>query len=249
VVGFALVCFALAVRPLHSQERAAGPQGGSYASIARLPDWSGTWEMLPDPNYRGGGNPFIEGAAPLRPELRDRVQQQRQRLDEIGFPYQDRRCIVSGTPSVMYSPNPFEFLFTPRRVTIALENQRETRRIYTNGATHLSPDPSYEGDSVGHWEHDTLVVETINLRPDNLGVPGVVSPRQPYRITERMHILRSGQLEIATTIYDDELYTSPFTIVRHYARRPWRIMEDVCENPRDQLDPNGNPIIDLTPPK
>ena len=69
---------------------------------------------------------------------------------------------------------PGEFLFTPGKVTVAIEAYSQMRRIFTDGRKHPDdPDPTYQGNSIGHWEGDTLVVDTVGFIPDSLIAPGV----------------------------------------------------------------------------
>src|SRR5262249_21322229 len=71
-------------------------------------------------------------------------------------------CLPPGTPGIMTQPYPYEFLITPGQVTIISEAYTQVRRIYTDGRPLPGdPDPTFYGTSVGHWENDTLVAETV----------------------------------------------------------------------------------------
>jgi hypothetical protein len=121
----------------------------------------------------------------------------------------------------MLQPYPLEFLFTPGRVTIAIETYSVVRRIHTDGrALPADPDPSYQGSSIGHWQGDTLVVETIGvLRKRACSVMG----QRRLRITERMRLVAPDVPEIrprATTA----VFTGRTTAMRYQRHRDWEIM-------------------------
>jgi hypothetical protein len=110
------------------------------------------------------------------------------------------------------------------------------RRIHTDGRKHPQDlDPSWLGHSVGRWEGDTLVIDTVGTngrgRPLNGYVAGGVSsktdtaPRLPVseqlHMTERIRLVGDGQyLENEITIDDPKTYTRPFTVRRYWMRRP-----------------------------
>ena len=75
-------------------------------------------------------------------------------------------CLPPGMPGIMGQPYPMEFLLTPGQVTILIEAYNQIRHIYTDGRELPDdPDPTFHGTSVGHWEGDTLVVETVGFSP------------------------------------------------------------------------------------
>jgi hypothetical protein len=150
----------------------------------------------------------------------------------------------------MMQPYPIEFLFTPGRVTILIETYSVVRRVFTDGAQlPETPDPSYQGSSVGHWEGDTLVVETIGILPETSPLTGILGHSDKMRVTERIHLADPETLEIKTTVEDPAVFVEPYTTTMNYARhRDWKIMEYVCaQNNRDFVDENGKAGIRLDP--
>ena len=115
------------------------------------------------------------------------------------FPVIDH-CFPTGMPSYMLiTHNAFELLVTPGRVTLLGEGDgNRLRRIYTDGRPHpADPDPSFHGHSIGHWEGQTLVVDTIALLPqvylavnEAVGVPN----NGDMHIVERIHLLDAETL-------------------------------------------------------
>jgi hypothetical protein len=216
---------------------AAGPidRKAAYEAIMRLPDLDeGVWNI----DWQAKSRP-----AKPQPQLTPEYQAKLDARHKAGLQNESANCIPPGMPTIMGWPYPFEFLYSPGRVTIAIESDSQVRRIYTDGRGHpADPDPAYNGDSIGHWEGDTLVVDTVALNPDTEIAPGVGHSDQA-RITERIHKIGPDLLEIVTTVRDPKVLTQPWTTTMHYVRhRDWTIKEYVCEqNNHDSVDDAGHP--------
>jgi len=234
-------------------QQLSGPQGESYASIATLPDWSGVW-VRPFADFAAEGamenEPGSATAPPLTPAGTAQRAAARERVlsgaRAPGEPVvRTTSCgAPGGMPHVMRFAFGIEFLFTPGRVTMLLEAGPMVRRIYTDGRPHkVDPDPTYAGDSIGHWEGDTLVVDTVwltSLAPLTAGVTG--SGRT--RITERIRRVDATHLRIDTVVEDPVMLRTPWRSSRVYERSDAGHFERYCDNNRDGDD--GEP--DLTPP-
>jgi hypothetical protein len=222
-----------------------GPQGDSWTSIAKLPDWSGVWEL----DYRAGGGPRVPPAAPhLTAESAAKLAAY-QAAQKRGEQEQSEtaNCVPPGMPGVMTQPYPVEFLFTPGKVTVAIEAYSQMRRIFTDGRSHPEdPDPTFQGHSIGHWEGDTLVVDTVAVLPSTLIAPGI-GHSDDMRIEERIHRLSADVLQISTTITDPKVLADPWTVTRSYRRHPeWDIKEYICtQNNRDSADAQGRAGINI----
>jgi len=151
-------------------------------------------------------------------------------------------CKWPGMPTIMTYPYPFEILHNPGRITLLFEADSQVRRIWLNRSKHLDVDdldPSYNGDSIGRWEGNTLVVETIGFNTDGKvrGMPH----SEDMRIVERIRYLKPGVIEDEITVHDPKAYTKPVVIKAQYSRRDdWRVREYSCnENNRDAPDANG----------
>src|SRR5581483_11507581 len=123
--------------------------------IAKLPDWSGVWEL----DWQGGGGGRNAAPPKLTPEYAARAEKYREEQKHGEHQQTDTaNCVPPGMPQIMTQPYPVEFLFTPGKVTVAIEAYSQMRRIFTDGRKlPEDPDPSFQGYSVGHWEGDTLV--------------------------------------------------------------------------------------------
>jgi hypothetical protein len=246
-----VIC-ALTAATTDGAPQAHGPQGDSYESIARLPDWSGVW-VIPFQAFSDEGRRLNEPGSALAPQLTAAAAAQREaarrRLLErnaaVGQPAERvTACSPAGMPGVMRFAFGVELLFTPGRVTMLLEQGSLIRRIYTDGRSHRpDPDPTYAGDSVGHWEGDTLVVDTAGLNPRAQIIPGVsVSDRT--RIIERIRLIDRTRLRIDTVVDDPVVLLKPWTLSRVYERSTAGSFERYCDNNRDADDREP----DLTPP-
>jgi hypothetical protein len=219
------------------------PQGDTWASIAKLPDWGGLWE----PSFGGGrGNARAELTPPYAAKLK--AYQQERASGEI----QDTpsaNCVPPGLPGVMTQPYPIEFLFTPGKVTILIEAYSQWRQIFTDGRPHPEdPDPTFNGHSIGHWEGDTLVVDSVGFSPEiPLGGQYGMEHSDKMRIVERMRETSPDALEIETTIYDPIALEKPWTTKRTYGRhKDWTLAEYQCqENNRNYTTAEGKAGVDL----
>jgi len=222
--------------------------GGTWASIAKLPDWSGVWDPALGRPRPGDAPPAPPKLTPAYAAQYAAFQEKNRKTPGLNFVTEVANCVPAGLPGSMLQPYPIEFLFTPGRVTVIIETYSVVRRIYTDGRPlPADPDPSYQGSSIGRWEGDTLVVETTGILPKTSVLGGVLGHGEQLRITERMRLIEPDLLEIKTTREDPTMFIEPYTTTARYQRhRDWEIMEYVCaQNNRDQLDEHGNASIDL----
>jgi hypothetical protein len=121
-------------------------------------------------------------------------------------------------------------------VTILYEMPRMTRRIRLDSEHPSDLEPSYVGDSIGHWEGNTLVVDSVGFNGyAELDARGQPTSSQLHTV-ERFTLTDDGRIEIEVTITDPEYYSEPFTIKRSWrrseARHPFEY--DCMENPRSE---------------
>lgn len=150
----------------------------------------------------------------------------------------------------MTQPYPMEFLLTPGKLTIVIEAYTQVRHIYTDGRQlPTDPDPKFFGTSVGRWEGDTLVVETVGFTPQ-ITITAGVSPSEKMRIVERFRLADPDNMSIETTITDPIVLAAPYTTNSNLRRhREWTITEYICqENNRNSVDSTGKAGIDLSLP-
>ncbi len=189
---------------------------------------------------RGPSSTTAPAAPPLTPaylEIYERMRAAAAQIAEGAEP-----CEWPGMPTIMTYPYPFEALVTPGRITFIFEVESQVRRIFLDRRTHLDPDdldPSYNGDSIGHWEGKTLVIDTIgfNTRRPVRGLPH----SEQMHIVERITPIDQNTIRNEITITDPLAFTQPLVMNVQYSRRPdWRIREYSCtENNRDAPDASG----------
>jgi hypothetical protein len=187
---------------------------------------------------RGGGMQLTPKAEALRAAYR---------APEDG---ETANCLPPGMPGIMTQPYPMEFLLTPGKVTIIIEAYTQVRHIYTDGRPlPADPNPEFHGTSIGRWENDTLVVDTIGFSPLTR-ITGGVPPSDKMRIVERFRLTAPDTMSIETTITDPENLAAPYTTTSTLRRhRDWTITEYICEeNNRNSVDAKGKAGIDLTVP-
>jgi hypothetical protein len=222
------------------------PTPADWTAIAKLPDFTGVWEATFGGGGRGRG--ARASAVPAGPQLTAQAAAKRKQLQsEAREDNQTANCLPPGMPGIMGQPYPMEFLLTPGLVTIVIEAYTQVRHIYTDGRPlPADPDLKFHGTSVGRWEGDTLVVETIGFSPLT-ELAANVPHGDTMKIVERFRLTDHDTMSIETTITDPDVLTAPYTTTRTLKRhRNWTISEYVCqENNRNFVDQSGKAGINL----
>ena len=156
-------------------------------------------------------------------------------------------CKPWGIPAVMQSGGPFIIYQTRSEVIVVEESERLMRHIYLNVPHSENPKPSYYGESVGHYEGDTLVIDTIGFNAKTF----VDFFRTPH--TEQMHVMErwrlidnGEQLEILFTVADPGTFYQPWQVMRRLGRSDSPLGENICREGSFQIIDYGVPI-DETP--
>ena len=179
-------------------------------------------------------------------EARSRLVQTGQETSPGAVPRQNfENCLPTGMPNVMRYAFAIEFVLTPGRVTILHELDSQVRRIYTDGRAHArDPELSYAGESIGHWEGETLVVHTTAISPKAELLAGLRGSGRT-QVTERIRLRDRTHLQIDTVVEDPLALTAPWRFSRVYERIAPRFFENHCQD--NNRDVNGDEP-DLTPP-
>ena len=217
---------------------------GQYAQLDKLPDWGGAW-------FRGFSMPAPGSAPPAQPKLKGKYKKgyeayMAEAAANNGMVKSTTpTCQAPGMPIFMQIPQyPYEFLFTPGRITINQEAWTQTRRIWTDGRKHpVDPDPSFFGHSTAYWEGEALVIDTIGIN-DSLDIGQGMKHSDKLHISERIY-LKPGDPDtlIAELILNDpEALEEPFSTSFFYKRdRYGDLIEFQCaENNRNKVDAEGN---------
>jgi hypothetical protein len=228
------------------------------SSPASHPDFTGVWVAVGTFENPAGPPPWSNTLWPSQPPFTPWGEAESRRLGDIDNVVP---CQPGGPIFAMWELGlfPLEVLEAPGRIVIKPENSALPRRIYTDGRGHpLDLDPSWMGHSIGRWEGDVLVVDTIGTNGKTRAINGVGSnagvssddanPRLPVsdqlHLVERFRLVADGEiLEDAMTITDPKTYTAPLTIKHYWQRRPdIDVIEYFCgENPRpdDEVNVSG----------
>lgn len=214
------------------------------AAFAAPPDLSGMWALQPDGKavaaLNGVGD--FQKTAPFTPAARAKLEEYHSLVDPTGDS-PGAHCVPGGMPISIFLGGgyPVEFVQRPEQLTIIYETHNEVRRVFLD-KRRINPDevlPSRGGISFGHWEGNTLVVETTGLK-ESIDQPTAHS--ENARIIERYTpFTEKGlkRLKVEVTIDDPAFYTSRPTITRTYTQlQGSRMLDYDCTEPdwEDHLD-------------
>ncbi|MGZ3255840.1 MAG: hypothetical protein ACXU68_03605 [Croceibacterium sp.] len=207
-----------------------------YAALAKLPDLSGIWY----PDWAA-----LFGARGIQPQLtpaaKAKLDAYNAKYKEHGPPlYAQAACLPPGMPGIMGQPFPIDISYQPGRITIYAEAYEQPRWIYTDGRKLPDdPDPFFNGTSVGHWEGDTLVVETVGFSPETTIAPGI-GHSDKMKIVERFYLVNPKLMIDEMTITDPEVLAAPYVTRQPYKPDDHPLREYVCaENNRLKASENG----------
>ena len=150
------------------------------------------------------------------------------------------KCILPGVPRVNTSPYPFQIVQLPDKVIFLYEYMHNFRVIYTDGRAHNKNwEPTLLGYSVGRWDGDTLVIDTVNLTDRTWLDDHGNRHSDALHVIERWRRVSANQLSYEETIDDPKFYTKPWTVgwLMPLAPKDWVIMEYACtDNNKDMTD-------------
>jgi hypothetical protein len=210
---------------------AAGLCLAAAPATAAAPPISGFWSLE-------------RSSAPARPALTAWARAEARKTKSRGDVDldEDRWCVFQGLPYVMDHAGPLDIIQSPTELVIVTERQSLPRHLYTNRKTHPDADVydnTIVGDTVGHWEGDTFVAETVYL---SRGVGPAGIPRTgTSRLAERFH-LAGDTLTVASTWTDQKALTAPYAYTLTYRRLPssYTPVEHYC-------DPRNNGVGHAAP--
>jgi hypothetical protein len=219
----------------------------------------GEWTPLPgsprpvtqDPAHRYvpnnvGGQPTFRIADINNPNLTQFAKDSLRRSNDgvlAGKPMWSRsaRCWATGVPAFLLIPaQPMFFVQTPHQVTMIAQHDNDVRRIYLNVPHSTNLRPSWYGESVGHYEGDTLVIDTIGLNDktflDNFRTPH----SEKLHVVERVRLVEDGKfLEAEVLIDDPAIFLKPLHVTKRSRRveaklAEWRCAAGEMSNPFTQ---------------
>ena len=224
VVVLGLVLSALwPVLPVWAE--AAGKAAGVYARYPFAPvDLSGVWALSPKQGRTFDPDAGMDQQPPLNAQWLAEWKKTRAR-QRAGMRVWDplSRCLPPGMPRTMSGSYPMEILMNPGRVTVLTELYNETRRIWTDGRKHPPADEleyTFVGDSVGHWEGEELVIDTVGVRAESVLDVMFVPHSDQVHLTEHVRKKNANELDWTITMEDPLVYAKPWTVTRIFVRAP-----------------------------
>ena len=219
------------------------------AQAQPLPDWKGFWigEGLaaeisgfpgPDANYK-----MLTRDTPWNAEGHAR-------LAAAGQRQADQKANGWGFPLMMNSGAPLQFLITPGE-TLIINVYRDVRHVYTDGRDHPAEEdrwPTTWGDSVGRWERDTLVIDTVSVRNPNRYFFSSPPLSEQAHYVERLRMTGPDRIESVMTIEDPVTLSAPWVLnlVYERARGLDRMINDDYDNDRSEVEGG---LFTIVPPE
>lgn len=219
----ALVVLGIGISPISAQVPAmkVDPNAKPLPRMSNgKPDLSGIW--LGGAGLvtgRGGRGP---GAAPaVQPPYLDSVLPKVQALAKDNEADPEVHCFMLGTPRVTTWPFPFKIIQSPKETVILYEAMRTFRDIPTDGRGHRPElDETYMGDSVGHWEGDTLVVDVTSFNDKTYIVGGGTIHSNQMHVVERYTPTTDGRIHYEAVVDDPKVL-----------KGPWKVMDGTFNHP------------------
>ena len=230
-----------------AQTNGSPPDFGSDGSawIAMNQDFidppSGPKPVTTDPKYPfvpngRGAQPTFRVADVTNPNLKPWAVEQMKKSNEAvikgGIGYTARSsCMAAGVPDFMlFIVEPVYFYQTPKEVLIIATGNNETRHIHMNVEHDPKARPTFYGDSIGHYEGDTLVIDTVKMNAktyvDNYSTPHT----EKLHVVERWKLVNDGKtLEVSFTADDPDTFNQPWGGIQRYRRvQPEPLQEEPC---------------------
>jgi hypothetical protein len=219
-----------------------------------LPDWSGVWQVKGSMAVlsRDDARMFVPGTrdfAPLKPKYETRYRADLVRAEHQGDPSSKNSLTdtntlhcFAGMPRLIATPFQYEFVVSPKETWILID--KAIRHIFTDGRGWPAADarwPLMVGRSKGHWESDTLVIQTVDMRTDMWVDTTPLMLSSQATVIERIRLIDAHTLENQVTIQDPEKFTGDWHFIRQYVRsdaHEWPDDPELCGGPDDR-----NPVI------
>jgi hypothetical protein len=177
----------------------------------------------------------------IKPWAKEIMKRENDKVLAGGIGYTPRSsCMPAGVPLFNMFPvaEPLYFVQTPKRVSMIFAGDAQVRRVYLDVPHSKDPKPSWYGESVGHYEGDTLVVDTIGQTAttyvDNYRTPHT----EKLHVVERWKLADDKTLEVQVTVDDPDTFYQPWKAMHRYRRiqRPATYEEVCAENNQQMFD-------------
>jgi hypothetical protein len=197
-------------------------------------DLSGLWDGVRNSSDLVQAMKRLNKEIPFTPHGAERYKKADMAQNPNGF------CLPPGPSRAITGPSPFQIVQSPETVAILFENHFVFRLIYTDGTKHpddISDYPAFMGHSVGKWEGDTLVVDTIGINDRTWLDSNGMEHSDKLHLTERFRRAGPDTIHYAVTYDDPVFFTKPWTFELDLKRlKDTRLIEYVCEENEKDLN-------------
>jgi hypothetical protein len=192
------------------------------------PDLSGIWQAfntanvdLQDHSAQKGepaGQSVVEGGEiPYQPWA---LQKKKENYANRASADPENKCFLPGVPRINYIGLPFQIFQRPDLVTMLYEHAHAYRFIYTNGTPHpKGPIDWWMGDSRGHWEGDTLVVDNVHFNDQTWFDHAGDFHSEELHVVERYSLIDKDHINYEVRIEDPKVFTRPWNLSMVLYRR------------------------------
>ena len=218
------------IHGLRSGFKSVDGETGDYSSVWNDErEWDNRTSLITDPPD-GRIPPLTARAEALRTAAREATQRPARGPEDRSF---SERCLSYGSPQLTEGyQSYYQIVQSPAAVMMMTEMVHDARSIPIDGPAHLQPSVGeWMGDSRGHWEGDTLVIDTTNYRPR--AFMGVSSEK--LHVTERLTRTDAETLQYAITINDPDAWTKPFSLMVPLKRSSKPVYEYACHEGNEGL--------------
>lgn len=214
-------------QPSGGRSRYQPPQGPAPRNPWGKPDFNGVWQRPYSPDVTRDFGAAQKGAGELPYTAWGKEQWDNYHPENGDY---TGSCLPFGYMRSVGSPDPMQIVQTDKVIALLWEQNTWFKEIPIDGRPHEKKVPTWFGDSVGHWEGDTLVIDTNNFngltRLDTIGHPH----SDQLHMVERYNRTDAGHISYEVTIDDPKTYTRPWKNTRIFTlRTDWEILEYSCE--------------------
>jgi hypothetical protein len=183
----------------------------------------------------------------IKPWAKEMMKRENDKVLAGGMGFSPRAsCLPSGVPLfIMAVVEPINILQTPRQVTMIFSGDAQVRRVYLDVPHSENPKLSWYGESVGHYEGDTLVVDTIGLN-NKTYIDYFRTPHtEKLHVVERYMLVDEGKtLEVTFRVDDPDTFYQPWSAIARLRRVQAPMHEEACAENNQHLFDYGMPVAD-----
>jgi hypothetical protein len=215
--------------------------GAAKAPVASAPapvhDLSGVWNMRATPAQRRFlGSTYTQEGPDMTPWAKAKYDSAkpsngpRSNALKVTDDPVLRTCLPPGTPRIYLQPFPLQFVQTPKEVIILYEYDHTVRHIFVDGRQHPADvTPTYMGHSIGKWDGDTLVVDTIGFNDKTWLDRDGHQHSDQLHVVERFHRVDRDNMTVDISMEDPKALAKPWVTQLNFQLKPdWDIMELAC---------------------